>query len=155
VQPRLNGWGQRYAVDGDACRFDLTTERNGAAYATSQGLLCTFDADPGAALRVDVDGREDVVVPVADAVGRSHLTAFTDDSMARIESEFGLTREDVDNPDVLYHNAGKVKAHCAYPRRACEATVEFAGLPATRDYYYVRVSQVDDQVAWSSPVWIE
>jgi len=155
VQPRFEGWGQRYAVDGDACRFDLTTERDSHAYATTQGLICTFDADADADLRVSVDGREDLLVPVADAVERSHLRAFTDASMARIESEFGLSRAEIDNRDAIYHNAGKLKLHRAYPGRACEATIGFGPLSAAREYYYVRVSQVDGQFAWSSPVWIE
>jgi hypothetical protein len=27
--------------------------------------------------------------------------------------------------------------------------------PAGESYYYVRVIQVDDQMAWSSPIWIQ
>ncbi len=27
--------------------------------------------------------------------------------------------------------------------------------PAGERYYYVRVNQVDDQMAWSSPIWIQ
>lgn len=43
-----------------------------------------------------------------------------------------------------------------HPLKA-DVTVEYAA-PETRGaeaYYYIRVSQVDDQMAWSSPIWVK
>lgn len=157
VQPRFNGWGQRFeSVSDDACRFDVTTERDDDDYETKQGLVLTVDVDDDATLRVDIQDRAPVTVPVGELRDRAHLFAYLDDSVRRLEEEFDLSRDDLDNPDPIYHNAGKLKLHPAYPHRACATTVSFTDLRRTgEDYYYVRTSQVDGQYAWSSPVWVE
>jgi hypothetical protein len=156
VQPRFNGWNQRYERDGNACAFDLTTERDSDDYETTQGLVLTVDVDADSELRIDFGERAGLSVPFGDAFKEDALFAFIDESLNRIDREFGVSAEDLDNPDVAYHNAAKLKIHPAYPRSACAASVTFDDLPGTGDdYYYVRASQVDGQYAWTSPVWIE
>jgi hypothetical protein len=156
VEPRFNGWGQHYEVEGDACTFDVTTERNSPVYETTQGLVFTVEGDADTELTVDVEGHEPMTVAFGELFGEAAVWAFTEECYDRIEAEFNLTREDIDNPDGVYHNARKLKVHPAYPTAATAATVEFEDLPVSgADYYYARVSQVDGQYAWSSPVWVE
>jgi len=154
VQPRFSGWGQRYERDGDEVPFDVTTSRDGSDYDTTQGLILSVAGDADTELRVDLPDRDDETVTFGDAFDRSHLFAFTGESMDRITDEFDLTREDVENTDPVYHNARKLKVHPVHPKTACATSVTFDDLP-DGEYYYVRASQVDGQYAWTSPVWIE
>jgi hypothetical protein len=155
VQPRFNGWGQRFERDGDACSFDLTTERGSATYEPTQGLVFTVVGDGETTLEVDVEDHDPLSVALGDLSGETRVVAFTEACYERVESEFGLARADIDNSDLVYHNARKLKIHPAHPRAACATTVEFDNLPTDCDYYYVRASQTDGQYAWSSPVWLD
>ena len=155
VQPRFNGWGQRYDHAGDACSFSVTTERDSPVYEPTQGFVCTVSGTAATTLSLALDRHEDVTIALGDLVEDTHVVAFTDDCYDRIAAEFGRTREEIDNPDVAYHNARKAKFHPAAPATACRTTVEFTDLPADRDHYYVRLAQRDGQYAWGSPVWIE
>lgn len=155
VQPRFNGWGQRFEHDGDQCTFNLTTERDSPTHETTQGFVFTVTGDGETTLKLDVEGHEQLSMTLEQVFDETRVVAFTDECYDRIESEFNLTRQNVDNPDLVYHNARKLKVHPAYPRGAYTRTVEFDDLSTSCDYYYVRVSQTDDQYAWSSPVWVD
>ena len=41
------------------------------------------------------------------------------------------------------------------PAHGADLTWEDTGAARTGDYYYVRVTQEDDEMAWSSPVWLD
>jgi len=155
VQPRFNGWGQRFEHDGDTCSFNMTTERDSPIYETTQGFVFTIVGDGETTIRLAVEGHDPVSIELADVFGETEVTAFTDECYDRLGSEFNLTEADIDNPDLVYHNARKLKVHPAYPRVACRTTVEFADLKTDCDYYYVRASQTDGEYVWSSPVWID
>lgn len=156
VQPRFEGWGQRYEHTHNTCTFDITTERDSDDYEAVQGLILTVDVDGDSELHIDVDGYESMSVQFDEAFETDALFAFTDEAADRIDREFGVSADEIANPDVVYHNAAKLKIHPAYPRTACATEVTFDDLPVTGDdYYYVRASQVDGQYAWTSPVWLE
>lgn len=51
---------------------------------------------------------------------------------------------------------GKVKFHRALPQGACRASGSVTDEPELDvDYYYLRVTQQNGQMAWSSPIWVE
>jgi hypothetical protein len=162
VAPRFVGDGNEYALEGGACEFELVTVRGedddvvlpeGVFGAPHQGLI--LEVDGTGDLRVELDDCPDVAVPLSTE--EATVRAFTVDSAARIEAEFELGPEDIDNRDIVYHNARKVKVHPAAPVTACRASVTFTDLPASEgpDSYYVRARQVDGQCAWGSPVWVD
>jgi hypothetical protein len=165
VSPRFVGPGQRYARESDdAVGFDLHTARDDDAESIlpesggvgeRQGLVVEVSDRGDADLVIDLDDGPRHTVPVDAARERAHLFAHTDESMARIRRDFDLERERIENPDPIYHNAGKVKVHPAHSVADCRATVDFE-VPRGdgADYAYVRASQVDGQYAWSSPVWV-
>lgn len=165
VTPQFRGFGQWYEVVDDECRFRLTTSREGPSETllpegnqptSRQGLILTCTGDGDALVRIDLKDRDPVRVQLSDARERAHLFAFTDESRSRLEEDFGLRPDDLENPDVVYHNARKVKVHAASPRSDRTAEVVFRDLPTagTWNYYYVRAAQVNGQYAWSSPVWV-
>ncbi|MFB6217915.1 MAG: DUF3604 domain-containing protein [Halobacteriaceae archaeon] len=161
VAPRFAGASNSYEVGGGACRFDLVTVRGDGAEsvlpeavygAEKQGLV--LEVERGDRLRIDLDDGPEVVAPLGE---EARVAALTDESRRRIEAEFDLPPDDIDNPDIVYHNARKVKVHPAHPVAACRATVAFDDLHRGdgEDAYYVRARQVDGQYAWSSPVFVE
>lgn len=166
VQPRFRGFGQSYRFDDDGCSFSLTTARGTGKGGTlpeadptslKQGFVLEVDPTTDAAVIVSVTNRDDIVVPIEDALSETTLVALMEESQQRFQEEFDLERGDIENPDILYHNARKVRISRAHPVSACTASVTF-DLPepdAGDGYYYVRASQVDGQYAWSSPVWVE
>jgi hypothetical protein len=73
-----------------------------------------------------------------------------------LKDQFGLTPEDVPSPDVLYHNAPKVKVHRAVPAAGYTAQLTLSDTPPPgRSCYYARISQTNGQMAWTSPIWVE
>ena len=71
------------------------------------------------------------------------------------QKHFGLAPDDVENRDVFFHNAWKMKLHRAAPEASYRARHVFEDVPPPGEhYYYLRVSQLNGQLAWSSPIWI-
>lgn len=165
VQPRFVGFGQTYAFANGVCEFAVSTSRGvddggilpeGGSTAARQGFVVEVDPDDGAEIVVSVDGRDDIVVPVEDALSETTLVAFLDESVERLNHEFEIGVDDLPSLDVAYHNARKVRISRAHPSSACTAEVSFdLPEPDRAGYYYVRASQIDGQVAWSSPIWVE
>jgi len=163
--PRFVGFGQRYDLTDDGLSFDLHTDRGETETALPeagstgpvQGFVVGVSG-PDPTLRLDLDEGGQFSVPIDDARDRTHLFALLDESWDRIEESFDVGRGAVENPDLAYHNARKVKFHRAYADRQCRARVRFEGLPsggADPDRYYVRAAGTDGQYAWGSPVRVE
>lgn len=165
AQPRFRGLNQSYRLQDGECQFDVQTSRAEAdsmlpefdGDRTTQGFIVEVSGEDASDLVVDLDDGQSLTVPLADARDNDHLFSFTEESADRLETEFELSEDDIENPDIIYHNAHKVHVSRADPVESCRATVEFEDLPSTDslDYYYVRAAQRDGQYAWASPVWVE
>ncbi len=162
VQPRFRGLGSRIHQDGDEWRFNLATDRSGmGTHSDREGIVIDFEADRNAELVIEFDeqGRDQVRVPVAKLRGATHLSVFDAEAHRRVEESLAVSPDDVVNRDLFYHNSPKCKVHAIHAREECAVTARFTELPRRptgqgRAYYYARVSQVDGQYAWSSPVWL-
>lgn len=163
VQPRFVGEGQSYDVDDGRCRFSLLTSRDAGDTELPetvtrhhrQGLVFEIEASTETTLHVDFDDRESLSVPFADAVERGHLFAYLNEGARRLEDAFGVPEEELGNVDRRYHVSPKVNVHRAAPEAACRASVTVDVPTESGDYVYVRVSQVDGQYAWASPVFVD
>lgn len=164
VQPRFRGFGQSYArPDQSTCTFDITTTRGtrettlpeGRVDLTTQGFILTLRGDDATGLVVSLDDGHTVETTVGALRGQSKLYAMVDEAVTRVEQSFDLSAEAIENPDVFYHNARKIKFHPVADREQCRATVTVdLSDSSSGDAYYVRVHQTNGQVAWSSPIWI-
>jgi hypothetical protein len=154
----FTGFGQEARLAGpNRCSFDIVTaQRSGMVSGQLRpSIVLELQATPASRIAVSVTG-----------MGRHELTwsqarstavfAGLRESRERIARCFGVTLGTIDNPDPYWHNARKVLLHRAVPRSAC--TVEHTFLdrepPAGTNSYYVRVSQLNGQMAWSSPIWV-
>jgi len=165
VWPRFVGFGQTHELTDEGCHFDLVTDRGETesllpeSEPTShrQALVVEYAGGVDTDLVVSLDDREDIAVPHESAIERTHLFPFLDESRDRLDAAFDLGRDDIDNEDIVYHNARKVRIDRAFHQSACGAGVVFEDLPVDDgwNYYYVRASQNDGQYAWSSPIWVD
>ncbi|PSP92733.1 hypothetical protein BRC91_12280 [Halobacteriales archaeon QS_4_62_28] len=166
VWPRFVGLGQTHELTDDGCHFDLVTARGepadrilpeSAPKSHRQALIVEYVGTIDTDLVVSLDDHDDSTVSHEAAVEDTHLFPFLEESWDRLATEFDLGRDDIDNEDIVYHNARKVRINRAFHQSACGAGVVFDDLPVADgwNYYYVRASQDDGQYAWSSPIWID
>ncbi|MFH1569893.1 MAG: DUF3604 domain-containing protein [Gemmatimonadota bacterium] len=145
---------QRY----DGCAWHSTTARRGAnhTFGMTQALVVEVEGHAAAHLHLEMDGQR-LSVALADLLLGSRLVPLVDEAREAVQRELGLTEREVANPDAYFHNARKVLLHRAVPEAAYRVRHAFADLPLKQgsNYLYVRASQVNGQLAWSSPVWLE
>ncbi|MGC9317227.1 MAG: DUF3604 domain-containing protein, partial [Armatimonadota bacterium] len=151
-----NSWEQ---VADNEVQFSLTTDarRHAAEDTAQQRLVFEVEAPVDAVCVLECDRHRLQFTP-AEAMRRSGLIVYDQESRERIREQFGDQRGRWDDlRDAVYHNAHIIKRHVAIPRAGytASATVRDAEAGPGRNYYYLRVSQLNGQYAWSSPIWID
>ncbi len=152
--------GNRYEQVSDAeVQFELTTSprRNAAEDTAQQTLVFEIEGPADGTVVYECDG-ERMEFTLAKAMRESGLIVFYDEVKASVREQFGFGENDFENPaDAYYHNAYKIKRHVAIPAEGYTAQVELTDdTPQDgQSWYYVRVSQLNGQYAWSSPIWVE
>ncbi len=159
VEGCFTRWGQRVESSSDrelAFKLETDQRRSAAAGACQQAFILELEAPVEATLDLEVDGRQETIT-LGDALAASRVFAFKDQARDLVRRVFSRDPDTIENPDVFYHNAYKVKVHTAIPEAGYRADWTFTDEkpPAGRNVYYVRVSQLNGQMAWSSPIWIE
>jgi hypothetical protein len=160
TEGRFTTHGQEIAMrsDGEAAFSLRTIDRTEGALTreSQQSIVFEVEAPVDAPIVLEVCGRR-MEFTLALAMRQSDLIVFDDGSRAMVHGQFGIDPDEVENPDVFYHNAYIVKRHLAIPDAGYLARVEWEDPdPAQgRNWYYVRVSQLNGQMAWSSPIWTD
>ena len=164
VERCFNRFGQRIVSQADghvACHLLTKGRRSQSPGGMTQAVVVEIDGSPATKLRLTVDDVTTDGLPreltVADLLGGHCLIPLVEESEQRVLDTSGLTVEEMVNPDPIFHNARKVKLHQAIPEAAYTASARFDGLELLpgRNAFYVRVSQLNGQLAWSSPIWID
>ena len=151
--------GQSATLEGaDRCGWSLVTEGRVAPNPAHmrQGLIFEIAGSAGTRCTVRNEGVE-VTRTIAQLAEEPLVVPLAEESERRLRDVFGLRPDDLETPDTLYHMARKFKVHRAVPREAYEVECAFRQVPLRpgSNYFYVRVSQLNGQMAWSSPVWVE
>jgi len=96
-------------------------------------------------------------IPLGKALKTGSVIALIDEAKNVIYEQFGLVPEEVENPDIYWHNAWKMKIHRAIPHDGYHAKFRYVddNIEKGESYYYVRVTQLNGQMAWSSPIWVK
>ena len=125
-------------------------------FGMRQGLIFEIEGTAETQLGLNVEGLE-MKFSAKELLKGSHLIPLIQESKERTRRIFGLTEKDVVNPDTYYHNARKVKIHKAIPETGYRVAHTFGNLKLAegRNSFYLRVSQLNGQLAWSSPVWVD
>lgn len=159
VEPCFTYWDQKLEPLLDrSCRFHLTTGPRGLRLnpPSRQALIFEVEAPPRAPMTLEIDGWQKNI-NLGGALEGSQVVGLVEQARAQISERFLLRPEEIENPDTFWHNAYKVKIHTAIPEEGYTAEVEWVDEdpdPGT-NWYYVRVSELNGQMAWSSPIWVE
>ena len=149
-------------LEGDTARFAMVSRQENVPRPFQGGTLFEFEADPGAELRLWLNGREerDTVRTFAE---HSRLIWYRDGCVNLVRETTGVTPENARRGDVYYQLASKAKLHRAMPESAYTATMDWTDDHPLDDksttgidtHYRVRVEQRNGQRAWSSPIWVK
>lgn len=73
------------------------------------------------------------------------------------QEQFGVSEGEIKNPDAYYQNARKIVIHPAIPQEQYNTAYTFRHLELSpgMNPFYVRVTQRNGQMAWSSPIWVD
>ena len=157
IIPRFSNYGQKYEIiNDDKCSFLMKTSRDGDLSAI-EGIILEVEGDYNTRLKFDIEG-EKIDLTIGELINKDYLKVLLEESETKISKKFGIQKNELENPDVFYHNARKIKISPAYHEDLCSALVQFKNIPFSSknlNYYYVRASQRDGQTVWSSPIWIE
>ena len=87
----------------------------------------------------------------------SEVVSLEEEAKETIRRELGIDPEDLITKDTYYFNARKLKIPWARAREEREPTGKFElnYLEEGRNYFCLRVWELDGQLARPSPVWIE
>jgi hypothetical protein len=142
-------------ISDSAWEWELTTSDRRFSEDNVQGIVFELTGASDSQLSLAVDG-DATRFSLDDALRGSRVLPLFDEVRAALENQFELAPQDIPSPDLLYHNAPKIKIHRAVPEHGYTAEAAFSDdPPAGRNYYYLRVSQTNGQMAWSSPIWVE
>ncbi len=147
-----------HSADGEV-EFALTTDprRHAAEDTAQQRLIVEIEAPADALCVLECDNHRITFTP-AEAMRRSGLIVYDEECRRRIREQFGeqAGRWD-DMRDAVYHNSHIIKRHTAIPEAGHTAEIELeqSDFAPGRNYVYLRVSQLNGQYAWSSPVWVD
>ena len=166
VEKRLTHGGQRIVALSDReCTYQLvTTPRHGGPMpGNMQSVVFEIEGKVDARVRLRC-GEVDEVLSLRELMERGHLLVLRKQVTDSIRRQFGLRSGEYENwEDAVYHNAYKIKLHRAVPEKGYTASLSFRDdrprrgrRPRSgRAWYYLRVSQLNGQYAWSSPIWLD
>ena len=145
-------------VEPHRCEWHLeTASRNPPKpHGMTQGLVFEIDGPPETRLHIEAEGQT-IGVGIGELMRGAKLYPMLEESRKRCADTFGIDPDEIENPDRYFHNARKIKLHRAVPESAWKVKHTFGDLQLEpgANWFYVRVTQTNGQMAWSSPVWID
>lgn len=160
VEPCFTYFKQKInSLSKQKCTWNLTTlarlghSKNPACFAA---LVFEIEAPWDSFLVLTVDSSTSKL-KINEILKESKVIAFRKEIEETIKSQFSLSPGQIEYPDVLWHQAYKVKIHRAVPVDSCMAELNFTDKnpPAGNNFYYLRVTQKNGQMGWSSPIWVD
>jgi len=164
VEPCFTYFGQQVKrVSRTRYDFILTTQPRIPSSAltarhhrsNSQGAIFEIEANLGSQITIEADSVS-LNFSLEDALQNERLIALMEEAKTTIRKQFGLDPEQVENPDVYWNNAWKNKIYRAIPYEGYHVKFSYTDENPREgeNYYYVRVTQLNGQMAWSSPIWM-
>ena len=140
-------WVRRDEADPQRIRFRALTR------GRSDVLLVRLEeVSPAATLRFEIDAST-----IERDRGHEEISAERF-SIALGDADEGILEKRIALPseDEGFRNVDEVRLQIIDKQAPYDRTLEFADRaePAPGDYYYARVTQIDGERAWSSPIWV-
>jgi hypothetical protein len=157
VEPCFSDFGQSFDhVDERTCRWNLTISTTRPPHQPpAQGLIFELEANSQTTLSLEVEGVQ-LELFVRDLMQRTQVWGLEAESLARFEAR-GISADQIPNAGNVWASSRKIKSELAAVEAAYRVTRSFRDEdpPVGREnFYYVRVTQNNGQMAWSSPIWV-
>ncbi len=122
-------------------------------FIQTQSIIFEVEGELGDVLNFEIDGKT-YKYTLEETLKRTHLEAQYDEVKELVKNRFEV--EDYYRSDPFWHNAYKFKVHKACPSRGYEVEVDYPIFKYEEvDNVMVKVYQVNGEVVWSSPIWID
>jgi len=146
--------GQSIDATGDhAVEYTLST-----APRSTQSIIVELEGDVTSTVRLEGESVDEAHT-LGELMEHGRLIVLRDEvrRMIREQFDYEFTPDDPEQGDATFHNAYKVKLHTAIPEAGYTASLSVRDddLQPGWSWYYLRVSQLNEQYAWSSPIWID
>ena len=160
VEKCWNNFGQKMiSQTDDSCEFSLTTYQStatgkwmGPSNVTTEGFIFEVEADADSTIHMTVNGAE-YDFPVRNLLGRSEVVGLWDEVRDLTKSTWGDVTHYRDDP--WWHNAYKFKMGRAYPEASYTVDYHQTIKVENNCSYRLRVWQKNNDVAWTSPIFLE
>jgi len=164
IEPCFTYFGQKVKqISEKRCEFIFTTQSGTPLQPLLaqhhrlklQGAVFEVEAPLKSVITIPVDSVK-LDVPFEDAFRTDRVIALTEEAKRDIYEQFGLAPNEVENHDIYWHNSWKMKIFQAIPYDGYHAKFSYVDREGKgkESYYYVRVTQLNGQMAWSSPIWV-
>jgi hypothetical protein len=136
------------------CSFRFLTKQGGRF--VNEATLFELEGRPSDTVRLNIEGKS-LSLTLEEAMQRSQVVFFREEVEDYIKKVHNLEPETLPRDDSFYFLSNKAKLHRAIPEVGYNA--EFIHTdevpPRGMNFYRVRVTQRNGNVAWSSPIWVE
>jgi len=148
--------GQHHSRAADnEWRWELTTSDRRFPEENIQAIVFELTGASDSQILVET-GAAAERFSLAEALAASRVIPLLEETREALWDQFRQRPEELASPDVLYHNSPKVKIHRAVPEVGYTAAISFSDDPPRDDsFYYLRVTQTNGQMAWTSPIWVK
>jgi len=154
VEGRFSQRGQEIVSwDEASCRYRMTTHGR----ASSQSVVLEVEGRLSASVTLDC-GTHSETFALKELLAGSRVLFDPGETERRLKDVYDVDPRQYDTvEDKLYGCSYKIKIHQAVPQSGYTAELEYEDAPPEqgRSFYYVRVSQLNGQYAWSSPIWVD
>ncbi|HOJ39335.1 MAG TPA: DUF3604 domain-containing protein [bacterium] len=134
--------------------FRTRVRTDAGVAGTREGLIFEIEGTEKSTLYFSMEGWRGQYT-LKELVGRSYLVPLLRESGQRLREVFPLDKKNLARADVCFFNARKILIHRACPQEEYQLSHTFrqVKLKKGHNYLYLRVSQRNGQLAWSSPLW--
>ncbi len=134
--------------------FQTRARTDSGVAGTREGLIFEIEGNDRTLLYFSLEGIK-LKYTLGQLINRFYLVPLLRESKKLIREAFNLTPETIGNPDDYFFNARKFLLHRACPEEEYRQKYTFRKIRLKKghNYLYLRVSQRNGQMAWSSPVW--
>ena len=135
------------------CSFHFLTRQKGAL---SEATLFELEGRPSDKVKLNIEGKS-LSFTLEEAMQRSQVVFFREEMETYIREEHNLDPEILPRDDPFYIFSNKAKLHRAIPEVGYSGEFVYTDEtpPQGTNFYRVRVTQRNQNVAWSSPIWVE
>ena len=146
--------GQKILFNKKSIIAQLTTNTKGQ-FGDRQGFIVEIKGSPLTELSVKIGGIR-IKKKIKELLKNSFLFPMIKEAEKKIKENFGIDKFLAGNPDVFFHNARKIKIHRAIPEEGYTIAHSFENVKIEKhhSYMYLRIYQLNGQMAWTSPIWV-